>query len=241
MPGLAMRDAKAGEPEMGTRAVVSWTRMAAYAQQVLAGALAAAVADERLDRARYQHWMAMESAACRIGALVLDRLAEWHGTQPQLRATALGWATSLREDALAAAADVRALDGLAAPPPETLARWHAYVEAACHSPRAGEALGTVALHGHLLHGAAREAADLVLELPFLAVRGRAWLLRRRDLPPAGIAHAREELLGAWSTAALAAGAQRAAAWHREALHAVLDAPPGRNDATSTHAARPRGH
>jgi len=225
MAGLAMRNAEAGESDMGTRAAVSWTQMAGYAQQVLAGALAAAIADERLDRERYQHWMAMESAACRIGALVLDRLAGWHGTQPQLRSTALGWATSLREDALAAAADVRALDGFAASSPETLARWHAYVEAACHSPRAGEALGTVLLHSHLLHGAARDAVDLVLELPYLAAGGHGWLLRRREQPSARVARERAELTETWSNAALAAGAQRAAAWHREALHAVLTAMP----------------
>jgi hypothetical protein len=225
MPGLAMRSAEAGDSDMATRAAVSWTQMAAYAQQVLAGALAAAIADERLDRERYQQWMAMESAACRIGALVLDRLAEWHGTQPQLRSTALGWATSLREDALAAAADVRALDGFAASPPETLARWHAYVEAACHSPRAGEALGTVLLHSHLLHGAARDAIDLVLELPYLATGGHDWLLRRREQPNARVARERAELTETWSNAALAAGAQRAAAWHREALHMVLTSMP----------------
>lgn len=225
MPGLAMRSAEAGESEMTTRAAVSWTQMAAYAQQVLAGALAAAIADERLDRERYQQWMAMESATCRIGALVLDRLADWHGTQPQLRSTALGWATSLREDALAAAADVRALDGFAASPPETLARWHAYVEAACHSPRAGEALGTVLLHSHLLHGAARDAIDLVLELPYLATGGHGWLLRRCEQPNARAARERAELTATWSNAALAAGAQRAAAWHREALHMVLTSMP----------------
>ena len=225
MPGLAMRNAEAGDSDMTTRAAVSWTQMAAYAQQVLAGALAAAIADERLDRERYQHWMAMESAACRINALVLDRLADWHGAQPPLRSTALAWATSLREDALAAAADVRALDGFAAAPPDTLARWHAYVEAACHSPRAGEALGTVLLHSHLLHGAARDAVDLVLELPYLAGGGHGWLLRRRQESNARVARERQELMHAWSAAAFAAGAQRAAAWHREALHAVLTSMP----------------
>jgi hypothetical protein len=227
MPGQAMRsaDVNGGEPDMATRAAVSWTQMAAYAQQVLAGALAAAIADERLDRERYQHWMAMESAACRIGALVLDRLADWHGAQPQLRSTALGWATSLREDALAAAADMRALNGCATSPPEMLARWHAYVDAACRSPRAGEALGTVLLHSHLLYGAAGDAVDLVLELPYLATRGRSWLLRRREAPGARTVREREELMAAWSNAALAAGAQRAAAWHREALHVVLTSLP----------------
>jgi hypothetical protein len=217
-----------GEAGMPGRTAVAWPQVADYARQVLAGALAAAIADGRLDRARYQHWMAMESAACRIGALVLDRLADWHGAQPQLRATALGWATSLREDALAAAADVRALDGFAAPPPEALARWHAYVEAACHSPRAGEALGTVLLHGALLGGPAGEAVDLVQELPFLAQRASGWLQRRRGEPAPRIAHERAELLGTWPAASLAAGAQRAAAWHREALHAVLTAPPARH-------------
>ena len=216
------------------RAHVAWPQVAAYAQQVTAGALAAAIAQERLDRERYQHWMAMESAACRIGAIVLDRLAGWHGVQPQLRATALSWATCLRDDALAAAADVRALDGFAAPPPDTLARWHAYAEAACHSPRAGEALGTVLLHSALLQGAARAAIDLVLELPFLATRGRGWLLRRRGEANVRTADERAELMGAWPAAALAAGAQRAAAWHREALHAVLGGfPPATPDTAFT--------
>lgn len=203
----------------------AWPQIVELAQQSLARMLAAAVADGRLDRLRYLHWLAMESATSRIGALALERVADWHGAQPPLRSAALGWATSLREDALAAAADVRALDGVLPPPPARLSRWHAYVESASPSPRAGEALGTALLHARLFQGAAHAATDLVLELPFLAQGGRSWLLRRRTPEAARRLRDRETLLDAWSAMALAAGAQRAAAWHGEALAEVLGASP----------------
>lgn len=210
-----------GEPAAPARGHPSWQDVAAQAQAGMAGTLVRAIGEGRLDRHRYQHWLAMESALCRIDALVLDRLADWHATQPQLRATALGWATQLRDEALAAAADVRALDGLAAPPPLQLSRWHAYVEDACRSPRAGEALGTVLLHASLCRDAARDSVLLTLELPFLAQRGRAWLQRRCEPGPARHAQSSADLLAAWPASALAAGAQRAAAWHRDALALVL--------------------
>ena len=209
--------------EIPPPALRGWPQVVELAQQSVAQTLAVAVADGRLDRLRYLHWLALESATSRIGALALERVADWHCVQPPLRSAALGWATSLREDALAAAADVRALDGVLPPPPPQLSRWHAYVEGASPSPRAGEALGTALLHARLLQGPAHAATDLVLALPFLAQGGRSWLLRRRTPEATRRLRDREILLGAWSAMALAAGAQRAAAWHREALAEVLGA------------------
>jgi hypothetical protein len=202
----------------------AWPQVVAAAQSSLADALAEAISARVLDRQRYQHWLAMEFELARIGAGVLERLAAWHGGEPVLRATALAWATSLREDARTAAADVRELDGIAMPPPAPLVRWHLYAESACRSQRAGEALGTVLLHAQLLEGAERGIVELVLELPFLAMGANRWLKRRSGVAPTRGADDRQALIDAWSATALAAGAQRAADWHREALAEVLRAP-----------------
>jgi len=202
----------------------AWPQVLASAQSALADALADAIAERRLDRQRYQHWLAMEFALARIGAGVLERLGAWHGGEPSLRATALEWATALRDDARAAAADVRALDGIAPPPPAALAHWHVYAEAACRSQRAGEALGTVLLHAQLLEDREHGIVELLLELPFLATEGHRWLKRRGRAAPTSDAGNRQALINAWSASALAAGAQRAADWHRDALAEVLHAP-----------------
>ena len=202
----------------------AWSQVVASAQSALAEALAGAIAERRLDRQRYQHWLAMEFALARIGADVLERLGAWHGGEPSLRATALEWATVLRGDARAAAADVRDLDGIAPSPPASIAHWQAYAEATCRSQRAGEALGTVLLHAQLLEGPRRDVVELVLELPFLAASGHRWLKRRGGIAGAGDAGSRHALVNAWSASALAVGAQRAADWHRDALAEVLHAP-----------------
>ena len=214
----------AHDPTGNVRRQPDWPQVVASAQSALADALADAIAARRLDRQRYQHWLAMEFALARIDAGVLERLGAWHGGEPSLRATALEWATELRDDARAAAADVRALDGIAPAPPAVLAHWHVYAEAACRCQRAGEALGTVLLHAQLLVNSERGIVELVLELPFLATNGHRWLERRSRIAAASDAGNRQALANAWSASALAAGAQRAADWHREALAEVLHAP-----------------
>lgn len=209
--------------EADARRQPAWRQVVASAQSSLARALAEAIAARRLDRQRYQHWLAMEFLLARTGAGVLERLGAWHGGEPPLRATALAWATSLHDDASAAAADVRELGGIAPPPPAALAHWHLYAESAGRSQRAGEALGTVLLHAQLLEGTGRDIVELVLELPFLATGGQRWLRRRSSVVPDPREGDRQALIDAWSAAALAAGAQRAADWHREALADVLHA------------------
>ena len=202
----------------------AWPQVVAAAQSSLADALAEAISARLLDRQRYQHWLAMEFELARIGAGVLERLAGWHGGEPALHATALAWAASLRDDARAAAADVRELDGIAPPLPGPVAHWHLYADAASRSQRAGEALGTVLLHAQLLEAPERGIVELVLELPFLALGGNSWLRRRNSVVATGRMGDRQALVDAWSATALAAGAQRAADWHREALAEVLHAP-----------------
>lgn len=213
----------ARDSQANARRQPSWPQVVATAQSSLACALAEAIAARRLDRQRYQHWLAMECVLARTGAGVLERLGAWHGGEPPLRDTALAWATSLHGDAAAAAADVRELGGIAPPPPAALAHWHLYAEAACGSQRAGEALGTALLHAQLLEGAGRDVVELVLELPFLATGGQRWLKRRSSAAPDDRHGDRHALIDAWSATALAAGAQRAADWHREALADVLHA------------------
>ena len=155
-----------------------WQDVVLLAQQALAGTLVHAAADGRLNRQTYQHWLATESAICRINALALDALADWHVSLPQLRAVAHAWATATRDDALVAAADVRAIDGMAAALPSQLAPWQAFLEIGSRSSRAGEALGAVVLHARLMRGPMRDAIAAVTELPFVPIRGSRYLLQR---------------------------------------------------------------
>ena len=203
------------------RAGGHWQDVVLLAQQALAGTLAHAAANGRLNRQTYQHWLATESAICRINALALDALADWHVSLPQLRAVAHAWATATRDDALIAAADVRAIDGMAAALPSQLAPWQAFLESASRSSRAGEALGAVVLHAKLMRGPMRDAIAAVTELPFVPIRGSRYLLQRDQPEPTAEQRERDALLDAYSGAALAAGAQRAAGWYRDALAAVL--------------------
>lgn len=213
-----------GVPGPGTLplpgAAGGWQEIARQAQVELADVLATAIAGGGLDRG-YGPWLALDSALSRTGALALERLADWHGGHPTLRATAQSWAHDLREDALAAAADLRA-SGVTGSLPlaPVVAQWHGYVSAACASPRAGEALGTVLLHGVLLHGAVRPIATEAMALP-LAGAGRAWLGRRlRNQPGLTPGVGRADLCAAWPASALAAGARRAWEWYRVALAAI---------------------
>ena len=159
----------------------------------------------------------MESVLCRIGALSLEAVASWHGSQPTCQAAAHAWAARLREDARIAAHDVRVLDGIADAPPAALARWHAFAVEAGGSQRAGEALGTVLLHDRLFGGPVRAVAATVAELPFNV--GSQYLRRRME--PPSVAERCEELLDAYAAASLAAGAQRAAHWYAAAMAELL--------------------
>ncbi len=217
-----------------------WQDVVLAAQQDLADTLADAIGDGRLDRHTYQHWLATESAICRLNALALDAVADWHVSLPQLRAVAHAWATTTRDDALVAAADVRGFDGMAPALPPQLAPWQAFLESAARSSRAGEALGAVVLHGELMRGPMRHATASVMEQRFLPIRGSRYLLLRGQQPTAAEQREREALLDAYSGTALAAGAMRAAAWHRDALASVL-AVGGRTAFTAPGIGRARGY
>lgn len=194
-----------------------WQDVVELAQVDVADALARSIGRCRFDRVHYQNWLAMESVLCRIGALSLDAVASWHGSQPACQAAAHAWAARLREDARIAAHDVRVLDGIADAPPSALGSWHAFAVEAGGSQRAGEALGTVLLHDRLFGGPARAVAITVAELPFNV---GSQYLRRRMEPPSD-AERREDLLDAYAAASLAAGAQRAAHWYAAAMAEVL--------------------
>lgn len=208
-PGLARAG---GEPPARR-----WQDVVELAQVEFAEVLTRCIGMARFDRVRYQNWLAMESVLCRIGALSLDAVASWHGSQPAWQASAQAWAARLREDAHVAAHDVRVLDGLADASPAALGAWHAFAVEAGGSQRAGEALGAVLLHDRLIEGPMRPVAITITELPFGV---GSQYLRRRMQQPSGAEH-REELLDAYAAASLAAGAQRAAHWYAAAMADVL--------------------
>ena len=195
-----------------------WQDVVALAQVDVAAVLARAIAQGLLDRDRYQDWLAMESVACRIGALSLDAVACWHGAQPPLRVAAQAWALELREQAQHAARDVRVLDGMAATPPEALGQWRAFASTAGGSQRAGEVLGAMLLHARLFDGPVRAVVGAVRAMPF--AHGGQYLARRLLGGPDGDSQARSDLLDAYSAAALAVGAQRAAGWYHAALVSI---------------------
>ena len=199
-----------------------WQDVVELARVELAEALARSIGSGRFDRRCYQNWLAMESAACRIGALSLDAVACWHSSQTALLATARNWANDLREDAQAAARDVRVLDGMAAAPPAALGQWHAFAGAAGGSQRAGEVLGAVLLHGQLLGGPMRAVAAAIGALPFAL--GGHYLPRRAQAGYATEAGC-DLLLDAYAATALAVGAQRAAGWYRAAMVEILRPTP----------------
>ena len=200
-----------------------WQDVVELAQIDVAQALARAVGLGRFDRASYQNWLAMESVLCRIGALSLDAVASWHGSQPAWQESARAWAARLREDARIAAHDVRVLDGVADASPAALGAWHAFAVEAGGSQRAGEALGAVLLHDRLIEGPMRPVAITIAELPFGI--GSQYLRRRMGVP-AGTDRC-AELLDAYAAVSLAVGAQRAAHWYAAAVSDVLCArPPG---------------
>ena len=202
-----------------------WQDVARLAQLDVAEALSRAIGNGCLDRDRYQNWLAMESALCRVGALTLDAAARWHGSQPALQSIALGWAGQLREQAVAAAQDVQAMGGIASVSALPLEQWRAFIESTCGSQRAGEAIGTVLLHAHISEGPMRRLLATIRTLPFA---GPAWdrYLLRRLRPMGDEVHQRHEaLLDAYAATALATGAQRAARWYEEAIMRLLAPVP----------------
>lgn len=201
----------------GESAARRWQDAVELAQVDLAQALARAIALGRFDRASYQNWLAMESVLCRIGALSLDAVASWHGSQSGWQAAAQAWAARLREDARTAAHDVRVLDGVADASPAALGAWHAFAVEAGGSQRAGEALGMVLLHDRLSDGPMRPVAITITGLPFGI---GSQYLRRRLAAPSGPEQC-ADLLDAYAAASLAAGAQRAAHWYAVAMADVL--------------------
>jgi hypothetical protein len=203
----------------GESSMRRWQDVVELAQVDLAHVLARSIALGRFDRGSYQNWLAMESVLCRIGALSLDAVASWHGSQPAWQAAAQTWAARLREDARTAAHDVRVLDGVADASPAALGAWHAFAVESGGSQRAGEALGTVLLHDRLIDGPMRPVAITTTELPFVV---GSQYLRRRLAAPSGPEQC-AELLDAYAAASLAAGAQRAAHWYAAAMADVLRA------------------
>ncbi|MBF6026059.1 hypothetical protein IU514_18670 [Lysobacter niastensis] len=198
-----------------------WQDVAGLAQIDVAEALSRAIGDGRLDGDRYRNWLAMESALCRIGALTMDAAARWHGTQPDLQACALGWSGHLRGQAAAAALDVQAMGDAASVSALPLDQWRAFIESTCGSQRAGEAVGTALLHGHLSEGAMRPLLGAIRSLPFAGPDRSRYLAKRLEPVDEGVREQRKALLNAYSAAALSIGAQRAARWYGEAMSRLL--------------------
>lgn len=193
-----------------------WQELLRGEQRNAAGQLAHAAAQGGFAPQAYVDWLLGEAAIAVLCAEAMDALAGWHGSEPALRATAQGWAGALRELAWLAAADMRTSGGAASPPSPLLEEWRVFLAGASGSQRAGEALGAIALHTRLLPGEADAALAALLALPF--ARAASQYLARRRRPETEVERAaRDRLLDAYAGAALAAGAQRAAAWHRAAL------------------------
>lgn len=189
----------------------------------VAATLAGVIADGRLNRARYQDWLGLESAACRIGALALDAVGNWHGANPALQDTAYAWASEQRMCAQLAAADIRAMDGVAMAPPPSMAQWQAYVTEIGHSQRAGEALGTAALQAAMLRGPVRDVLAALATLP-VTERAGGYLARRLQVDVGATHLGRIALQNEYATVALVTGAQRGAGWLGNAFLAVFNTP-----------------
>ncbi len=191
------------------------------AQADAADRLCEAVGTGRMTRSRYQDWLALECAACRIAALSLDAVAGWHRNQADLHGTAVAWADELRMRVRLAATDVRRLDGMASALPAALGEWHAFLLQAGGSQRAGEVLGSAVLQAQMLDGRARQAVAAIVELPFARYADGYLSALLQPGPDEAVRDARESLLEAYSSAALIAGAQRGAEWLRAAFFATF--------------------
>lgn len=215
-----------------------WQDVVLAAQRELVGTLEHAIAQGRLTTDPYRSWLALEASLCSINANALDRVAAWHGAQPGLQAHAHAWAAAIRNAAACAATEATCRTRRLATPAGGASRdatptgmparhrsaaqiqaWREFMAVAVPSVRAGEALGAVALHAHLMRGPMREAIGTIVALPWVAGIGCSYLLERRapDTPAPGD----YALLDAYAASALAVGAQRAMGWYRAALQRVL--------------------
>lgn len=209
------------KPQAGDRHSRQWQDAVALAQVAVAEMLVRRIGTGRFDGTTYRRWLAMESLACRIGALSLDAVSEWHGAHSALRTTSMAWAMDLRDLAQASACDMRALGGDIHPPPDELACWHAFVAATAGSQRAGEALGAVLLHSRLADGPVRAVMATLAEMPFARPHAGRYLELRLG---AGSPADRAQLLDAYSASALSVGAQRVATLYCSALATIVGAP-----------------
>lgn len=199
-----------------------WQETLVATQEALVALVAPLAERGRLDAGTVAHWLATESALCRINALTLDAAGSWFDAQAGTLAILQAWAAQFRLDAQAAAADVRALGGIAGQVPTQLRAWEGFARVACGSLRVGEALGGVLLHGRAMRGPAREAVARVIATPGIAP-GSTYL-RRRLMPDSLATHdARAGVLDQYAASALGAGARRAADWYLDALRSVFDA------------------
>lgn len=203
-----------------------WPELLRAAQRNAAGRLGHAAAQGGFAPQGYLDWLLGEAAVAVLCAEAMDAIAGWHGSEPALRDTAQDWAAELRELAWLAAADMRTIRGTASPPSPLLEEWRLFLGGASGSQRAGEALGAIALHSRLLPGEADAALEALLALPFARCASQ-YLARRRRPETVAARTGRDRLLDAYASAALAAGALRAAAWHRAAVAAAQTPTPTR--------------
>jgi len=195
------------------RPVPPWVEIVEDTAFSLGTMLDAAIADECL-RARFPHWLMLESAICRVSAQALEGLANWHVAAPDLHSVALDWAAEIRDRGWRAEGEARALGVDATPSAVGLEAWRRFAASAASSTQAGEALGAVLLHERLMQGVARQAVSAAVQ----SVGSASDYLRRRSQPERAIDRAaRDVLLNAYSATALATGARRAAGWYQEAL------------------------
>ena len=199
-----------------------WQETLAATQEAVVAVVGPLVETGRLDAATCAHWLATESALCRINALALDAAGTWFDAQATTLAVLQAWSTQFRQDAQAAAADVRALGGIAGQVPAQLQAWQDFAQVACGSLRVGEALGAVLLHGRAMRGPAREAIARVIALP-AAAPGSSYFRRRLQPDSLATHDARALVLEQYAASALGAGARRAADWYLAALRSVLAA------------------
>lgn len=176
-------------------------------------------------RQAYRDWLALEADLDSLCAEAMDALAGWHASEPGLLATAQAWAVELRGMAWLAAVDLRAIGEAPSPPPPLLEKWRRFLAIASGSQRAGEALGAIALHSRVFPGVTDTALAAWLAQPF-ARPASHYLTRRRQPEAAAVQAARDRLLDAYASAALAAGAQRAAVWALDAFAATRSQPRG---------------
>jgi hypothetical protein len=197
----------------GTR---PWPDVLLRAQRAIALELEQAAAPAGLSREAYFDWLCGEAAIAVLCADAMDVLSAWHVNDARARSTAQAWAGGLRELARLAAADLRVLGARmpsTCPLPEA---WSGFLAGASGSQRAGEALGAIALYSRVLPGRAAAALDAMAAAPFARAASRYLARRRRGESDAERAQ-RDELLGAYAATAIAAGAQRAAAWTLDAV------------------------